>query len=107
MLELGAAQVARDFAEVGAPDVLDFRLGRGLLGQDDLAGDILDVPVAQHHLHRKAAHQALKVGHARQGGLPCAHEQQFAVEVLAEGLSHLLHLEGFFGIGANVLLYFV
>jgi hypothetical protein len=64
VLELRAAQMPGDFAEVSAPDVLDIGLGRGLLGQDDLTGDVFDVPVAKHHLHREAAHQALQVGHA-------------------------------------------
>ena len=40
-------------------------LGRGLLGKNDLTGDVLNVPVAQHHLDREAAHEALQVSHAR------------------------------------------
>jgi len=107
VLQLGAAQVAGDFAEVGAPDMFYLGLGRGLFGQDDLAGDVLDVPVAQHHLHRKAAHQALEVGHARQRRLAGAHEQQLAVEVLGQGLGDFLHLEGFFRVSADVLLHLV
>ena len=104
MLQLGAAQMARDFAQIVAPDMLHLGLCRGLLGQDDLAGDVLDVPVAQHHLHRKTPHQALQVGHAGQRRLAGAHEEQLAVEVLGQGLGDLLHLEGFFCVGADVLL---
>ena len=65
MLQLGAAQVAGDFAEVGAPDMFHLWLGRWLLGKNDLAGDVLNVPVAQHHLDRETAHEALQVSHAR------------------------------------------
>ena len=69
VFELGAAQVAGDFTQVVAPDAVDFRLGSRFLGEDDFAGDVFDVPVAQRDLHREAAHQALQVGHTRQGRL--------------------------------------
>ena len=107
VFQLGAAQVAGDFAEVGAPNLFHLGLGRGFFGKNDLTGDVLNVPVPQHDLHGKAAHQALQVGHAGQGGLAGAHKQQLAVEVLAKGFGDFLHLEGFFGIGADVLLHFV
>ena len=107
MLQLGAAQVAGDFAEVCAPDLFDLGLGRGLFGQDDLPCHILDVPVAQHHLDWETPHQALQVGHSRQGRLAGANKQQLAVEVLRQGFGDFLHLEGLFGIGTDVLLHLI
>ena len=104
MLELSAAQVAGNLTQVGAPHLLHGRLRGGFLGQNNLAGDVLDIPIAEHHLHREAPHQPLQVGHARQGRLACTHKEELAVEVLGQGLGDFLYLEGFFGIGADELL---
>ena len=107
MLELRAAQVAGNFAKIGAPDLLHLWLSGGLFGQYDLTRDILDVPVTQHHLNREACNESLQVGHAGQGGLTGADEKQLAVEVLAEGLGDLLNLECLFRVAADVLLHLV
>ena len=107
VLQLSAAQVAGDFAEVGAPDLLHLRLGRRLFGQNDLACNVFDVPVTEHHLHRKASHQALQVRHTGQGRLAGADEQQLAIEMFGQGLGDFLYLKGFLSVGADVLLHFV
>ena len=72
-----------------------------------MSGDVLDVPVAQHHLYREAPHQALQVGHTGQRGLPRGHEEQLPIEVLGQGLRDLLHLESLLHVVSDELLNFV
>ena len=107
VFELGAAQMAGNFAEVVAPDAVDFGLSRRFLGEDDFAGDVFHIPITQGDLHREATHQALQVGHAGQSRLAGADKQQLTIEVLGERLGHLLHFVGFVCIGADVLLHLV
>jgi hypothetical protein len=107
VFELGASQVSGNLAQIRPPGAVDFRLRRRLLGQDDLAGDVLDIPITQHDGYRKACHQPLQVGGPGQRGLARADEQQLSPEVLAECFGHFLDQVGLLCVTADVLLHLV
>ena len=90
MRDLGADEVPGDLPDVVGEHVIDAADLVGLLGQDDLADDGLDVGVGQLDLHGEAPHQLLEHGGARQRGLARADEEQAPAELLAAGLGDLL-----------------
>ena len=102
-----AGQMPGDLAEVGLHDLLDRRGGLGLLGQNHLADDGVDVGIGKLDADREAAFKLLEVGGAGHGGLAGTDEQQLAANTLADGLDGFLDVDRTLAIAADILLHLI
>ena len=105
--DLGAGELPFDLAAVVVEQFLQPGFRRGLLLEDDLAGDLLNVGVLQLDRDGKAPLEPLKEGRAGQCVLAGADEQEVGPQPRAALLLDILHRLGTACVIVDVLLDFI
>jgi hypothetical protein len=102
--DLRLGEVPRDLAAAAVEELLDGVGLVGLLGEDDLPDDRLDVGVGELDLHREAVLDLLEDGRPRERRLPGRDEENARAEPLREALGEVVHLGAAGGVLADPLL---